>query len=176
MKKFNRMILFFATVCFVFGFSTKVDAVTYANFVYDKTMSAQVYDGEGKVTLTIVNNKKEKVYDIVENANDDGGFDKSGTLYLLFKDKSLWYLNWGIQKNTQLNLIAQNVTELTRDDWGNVTGWKKGKKTKKVFSRDGDAIWICRNCGHIVVGKDAPEVCPVCNHPQSFFEIKAENY
>ena len=47
---------------------------------------------------------------------------------------------------------------------------------KLVFSKDGDAIWKCRNCGHIVVGKDAPEICPVCNHPQSFFEIKAENY
>ena len=45
-----------------------------------------------------------------------------------------------------------------------------------VFSRDGDKIWKCRNCGHIVVGTSAPEVCPVCNHPRSFFEIKAENY
>lgn len=47
---------------------------------------------------------------------------------------------------------------------------------KKVFSHDGNAIWVCRNCGHIVVGKQAPEVCPVCNHPQAYFEIKAENY
>lgn len=45
-----------------------------------------------------------------------------------------------------------------------------------VFSRDGDRIWKCRNCGHIVVGKKAPEVCPVCNHPWSYFEINAENY
>ena len=45
-----------------------------------------------------------------------------------------------------------------------------------VFSRDGDTIWQCRNCGHIVIGKKAPNVCPVCNHPQSFFEIKKENY
>ena len=45
-----------------------------------------------------------------------------------------------------------------------------------VFSRDGDTIWICRNCGHIVVGKKAPGACPVCAHPQSFFEIKAENF
>ena len=45
-----------------------------------------------------------------------------------------------------------------------------------VFSRDGDVIWQCRNCGHIVIGKKAPMVCPVCNHPQSFFEIKKENY
>ena len=45
-----------------------------------------------------------------------------------------------------------------------------------VFSRDGDTIWICRNCGHVVIGKQAPRVCPVCGHPQSFFEIKADNY
>lgn len=45
-----------------------------------------------------------------------------------------------------------------------------------VFSRDGDCIWQCSNCGHIAVGKKAPEVCPVCAHPQSYFQIKAENY
>ena len=45
-----------------------------------------------------------------------------------------------------------------------------------VFSRDGDRIWQCGNCGHIVVGKKAPEVCPVCAHPQAYFQIKAENY
>ena len=49
-------------------------------------------------------------------------------------------------------------------------------KDKKVFSKDGEAIWVCRNCGHIVVGKVAPEVCPVCDHPQSYFEVRAENY
>ena len=45
-----------------------------------------------------------------------------------------------------------------------------------VFSRDGDKIWKCRNCGHIHIGKQAPEVCPVCAHPKSFFELIAENY
>lgn len=45
-----------------------------------------------------------------------------------------------------------------------------------VFSKDGDKIWKCRNCGHIVIGKEAPGVCPVCEHPQSYFEVKAENY
>ena len=45
-----------------------------------------------------------------------------------------------------------------------------------VFSKDGDKIWKCRNCGHIVIGKEAPNICPVCNHPQRYFEIKAENY
>ncbi len=45
-----------------------------------------------------------------------------------------------------------------------------------VFSKDEDTIWICRNCGHVVIGKKAPAVCPVCNHPQSYFEVKANNY
>lgn len=45
-----------------------------------------------------------------------------------------------------------------------------------VFSKEGDAIWECRNCGHIVIAKEAPKVCPVCAHPQSFFEVKSENY
>ncbi len=45
-----------------------------------------------------------------------------------------------------------------------------------VFSREGDCIWECANCGHIVIGKKAPEMCPVCKHPKAFFQIKAENY
>ena len=45
-----------------------------------------------------------------------------------------------------------------------------------VFSRDGDTIWQCRNCGHIVIGKNAPNLCFVCNHPQSFFQVEALNY
>ncbi|MEE0422480.1 MAG: rubrerythrin family protein [Prevotella sp.] len=52
----------------------------------------------------------------------------------------------------------------------------KNVQDKLVFSRDGDCIWQCSNCGHIVVGKQAPEVCPVCNHPQSYFQIEAQNY
>ena len=45
-----------------------------------------------------------------------------------------------------------------------------------VFSRDGDRTWICSNCGHIVIGKEAPEMCPVCAHPRSYFELQAQNY
>lgn len=45
-----------------------------------------------------------------------------------------------------------------------------------VFSKEGDVIWQCANCGHICVGKKAPEVCPVCDHPQAHFQVKAENY
>ena len=52
----------------------------------------------------------------------------------------------------------------------------KNVEDEIVFSREGDKIWQCRNCGHIVVGKQAPEMCPVCAHPKAYFEIKAENY
>ena len=52
----------------------------------------------------------------------------------------------------------------------------KNVETKEVFAKSEVKVWECRNCGHIVVGMEAPEVCPVCAHPQSYFEVHAENY
>ena len=52
----------------------------------------------------------------------------------------------------------------------------KNINDQKVFAKGSIVIWECRNCGHIVIGEKAPEVCPVCAHPQSYFEVKAENY
>ena len=52
----------------------------------------------------------------------------------------------------------------------------KNVKTAEVFAKSEVKVWECRNCGHIVVGKKAPEVCPTCAHPQSYFEVRAENY
>ena len=52
----------------------------------------------------------------------------------------------------------------------------KNVNTAEVFAKSEVKVWECRNCGHIVVGKKAPEVCPTCNHPQSYFEVRAENY
>ena len=52
----------------------------------------------------------------------------------------------------------------------------KNIEDEVVFSREGDVVWQCANCGHIVIGKKAPGICPVCAHPQSFFQIEAENY
>ena len=49
-------------------------------------------------------------------------------------------------------------------------------ESKQVFEKSGVQVWECRNCGHICVGTKAPEVCPVCNHPQSYFEVRKENY
>ena len=45
-----------------------------------------------------------------------------------------------------------------------------------VFAKEGEVVWQCRNCGYITVGKEAPEVCPACLHPQAYFEVKKENY
>ena len=75
--------------------------------------------------------------------------------------------------------LAEKFEEVAKIEKSHEERYRKllaNVKEKKVFSKDGDAIWICRNCGHIVVGKKAPEVCPVCAHPQAYFEIKAENY
>ncbi len=52
----------------------------------------------------------------------------------------------------------------------------KNLRDRKVFSKDGEAVWQCANCGHIVIGIQAPEVCPVCDHPQAYFQVRAENY
>ena len=52
----------------------------------------------------------------------------------------------------------------------------KNVETKQVFAKSSVKVWECRNCGHIVVGTEAPAVCPVCAHPQSYFEVKEENY
>ena len=52
----------------------------------------------------------------------------------------------------------------------------KNVETARVFEKSEVKVWECRNCGHIVVGTQAPDICPTCNHPQSFFELHAENY
>ena len=52
----------------------------------------------------------------------------------------------------------------------------KNIEMQKVFEKSEETMWECRNCGHLVMGRKAPEVCPVCNHPQSYFEVRKENY
>ena len=72
--------------------------------------------------------------------------------------------------------LFEEVGKIEREHEARFLKLLENVKNGVVFSKDGDRIWKCRNCGHIVVGKSAPEVCPVCAHPQSYFEIKAENY
>ena len=49
-------------------------------------------------------------------------------------------------------------------------------REKKVFNRTSDVVWVCRNCGHVHIGADDPDMCPICSHPQSYFEIQSTNY
>ena len=99
-------------------------------------------------------------------------------------------MEWGVEPAQLLDLLA--LYGDTADNIPGVTGvgvktaakhheeryrkLLKNVEDKLVFSKDGDAIWQCRNCGHIVVGKEAPAVCPVCAHPQAYFEVSKENY
>ena len=69
----------------------------------------------------------------------------------------------------QVGAIEKHHEERYRKLIGNIEGGL-------VFSRDGDRTWICGNCGHIVIGKEPPEICPVCAHPRSYFELVAANY
>ena len=77
---------------------------------------------------------------------------------------------------TKIAYLFKQVGEIEKHHEERYRKLLKNIEDELVFSSEGDTIWICRNCGHIVVGKKAPLVCPVCNHPQSFFERKAENY
>ena len=72
--------------------------------------------------------------------------------------------------------LMRGVAQIEREHEERYRKLLKNIDDAVVFSRDGDCVWQCRNCGHIVVGKRAPEVCPVCAHPQSYFEIRKENY
>ncbi len=68
------------------------------------------------------------------------------------------------------------VAEIEKEHEARFRALLENMEKKQVFKRSGQQIWICQNCGHIHVGTDAPIVCPVCAHPQAYFEIKAENY
>ncbi len=72
--------------------------------------------------------------------------------------------------------LFEKVGEIEKMHENRFLGLMENVKEKKVFSKDGDAICICRNCGHILTGKEAPAVCPVCSEPQAYFQVKAENH
>lgn len=72
--------------------------------------------------------------------------------------------------------LFEQVAKIEKDHEERYKKLLANVKDGLVFSKDGDRTWICSNCGHVVIGKKAPEVCPVCAHPQAYFEIKAENY
>ena len=73
-------------------------------------------------------------------------------------------------------ILFEKVGEIEKEHEARYLALLNNVKEDLVFSKDGEKIWKCRNCGHIVIGKEAPEICPVCQHPKAYFEIKAENY
>ena len=77
---------------------------------------------------------------------------------------------------TRIAALFEGVAKIEKEHEERYRKLLKNIEDDVVFSSEGDTIWVCRNCGHIVVGKKAPGVCPVCGHPQSFFERKANNY
>ena len=72
--------------------------------------------------------------------------------------------------------LFEKVGDIEREHEKRYLALLKNVKEGIVFSRDEEMIWQCSNCGHIVVGKKAPEICPVCAHPKAYFQLRAENY
>ena len=77
---------------------------------------------------------------------------------------------------TRIAALFEGVAKIEKEHEARYRKLLKNIEDEVVFSSDEDTIWVCRNCGHIVIGKKAPDVCPVCAHPQSYFERKANNF
>lgn len=77
---------------------------------------------------------------------------------------------------TELAAQFRGVAEIEKTHEERFRALLNNVQMQTVFEKAGEAIWECRNCGHLVIGKKAPEICPVCAHPQAYFELRAENY
>lgn len=77
---------------------------------------------------------------------------------------------------TRIANLFEKVGEIEKEHEERYLTLLKNIKDDRVFKKDGDKIWVCRNCGYVYTGENALEVCPVCAHPKSFMEVKAENY
>ena len=77
---------------------------------------------------------------------------------------------------TRIALLFEGVAKIEKEHEERYRKLLENVNNEMVFSKDGEKVWICRNCGHVHVGKEAPKTCPVCAHPQAYFEVKADNY
>ena len=77
---------------------------------------------------------------------------------------------------TEIAALFRMVGSIEKEHENRFRTLSKNLEQGIVFAKSGETVWLCRNCGYIHVAKSAPKVCPVCAHPQSFFEVKAENY
>ena len=119
--------------------------------------------------MTITSNVKPEVYDHLsaDNIKDVINYINDSMTATTIKDHSGKKFSREIVTSELIYywMVALNIPFECQK-------WQK----ERVFSKDGDVIWQCANCGHIVIGQKAPDVCPVCDHPQAYFQIKAENY
>jgi rubrerythrin len=77
---------------------------------------------------------------------------------------------------TRISKLFEMVAKIEKEHEERYRKLLKNIEDGVVFSKENDAVWQCANCGHIVIGKKAPQICPVCEHPQSYFQVRAENY
>lgn len=77
---------------------------------------------------------------------------------------------------TRLAYLFEAVAKIEKEHEDRYRTLLANVENAKVFAKDGEQVWVCANCGHIHVGNEAPKMCPVCAHPQAYFEVKAENY
>jgi len=77
---------------------------------------------------------------------------------------------------TRIALLFEGVAKIEKEHEERYRKLLENVNNEMVFSKEGEKVWICRNCGHVHVGKEAPKACPVCAHPQAYFEVKADNY
>jgi len=73
-------------------------------------------------------------------------------------------------------VLFEGVAKVEKEHEERYNALAKNVEDAKVFAKNGQTTWVCRNCGHVHVGENAPEVCPVCAHPKAYFEVKAENF
>ena len=77
---------------------------------------------------------------------------------------------------TRIALLFEGVAKIEKEHEERYRKLLENVNNEMVFSKDGEKVWVCRNCGHVHVGKEAPQVCRVCAHPRAYFEVKADNY
>jgi len=77
---------------------------------------------------------------------------------------------------TQIAELFRKVADIEKEHEERYLTLLKNVEEGMVFKKGNEVYWVCRNCGHVVKGTEAPEICPVCSHPKSYFEVKSETY
>lgn len=140
------------------------------------------YEQIGALLLNAANNEKEHAKIWFKEMNGIGSTKENVALSALTENEE-WTKTYIEFANTadkegfhELANKFRNVAMIEMHHEEMFRALLNNLSSHEVFSRCEDKVWQCRNCGHIFIGKEAPLVCPTCEHPQAYFEIKAENY